>query len=107
MTSIRSAIKAMKPAQPAGIERCPLCGGNAGRFIPEGGHELCKALAARGLPTPSLGEKCQACGGSGNQRRDMPRGVLLPMMPSGREIRLWFPACETCKGTGAVQGGAE
>jgi hypothetical protein len=80
-------------------ERCPLCGGNSGT-IPEAGHHLCQALHARGLPTPSLGERCECCNGTGNERRSLPRGILLPLNPTPKQIRLWFPACKACDGKG-------
>lgn len=82
------------------IDRCPICGGNAGR-IPEGGHYLCQARKRHGQPTPSLGERCTLCGGSGMQRRNL-TGAILPMIPSGESIRRWFPPCEACHGKGYV-----
>lgn len=84
--------------------RCQICGGSAGApRIPAAGHHLCQALQSRGMPTPSLGERCEACGGSGHQRREMPRGIALPMLPTGREINLWFPKCEACGGSGSIK----
>jgi len=79
--------------------RCPICGGNAGQ-VPPGGHYLCQARKRLGQPTPSLGERCPDCKGSGTPRRAMPAGVALPMLPTGNEIRRWFPKCPTCEGKG-------
>ena len=82
------------------IDRCPICGGNAGR-IPEGGHYLCQERAKRGLPTPNLGERCTHCRGTGRISR-VPLHAILPMLPSGREIEMWFPPCPACAGTGYI-----
>jgi hypothetical protein len=88
------------------VDRCPICGGSAGRVIPAEGHHLCQALKRLGMSTPSLGENCGACGGSGVKRRQLPAGILLPTLPTGHEIKLWFPPCEACGGKGSVSAAA-
>lgn len=89
--------------------RCLICGGNAGRFPPEG-HHLCQALKRLGQPTPNLGEQCGDCGGSGTTRNfgpTLPAGVALPMLPTSEEIRLWYPPCPSCKGKGYTAGSTQ
>jgi hypothetical protein len=82
--------------------RCAICGGSAGdprQFANGGAHERCKALAAAGLPTPSLGDRCEACHGHGR----IPRSAVGPMNPTARDLAAWAPACAGCKGTGIAQ----
>ena len=87
------------------VERCQLCGGNAGRLI-DGAHALCAAKAARGLPTPSLGDACVACNGVGRVPRT-PAGpvVFCAAGPAAftRAFDAWAPRCEACGGTGVVE----
>lgn len=82
------------------VDKCPICGGNAGR-IPPGGHYLCQARRRLSLPTPSLGTRCERCRGSGNLKRPMPAGVYLPINPSPKALRLWYPDCPDCGGKGS------
>jgi hypothetical protein len=86
------------------MAKCAICGGTAGRVIPAEGHHLCQARRRRNLPTPSLGIRCEACGGSGHLKRELPAGILLPVNPSAEEIRRWFPECEACQGRGYTGG---
>jgi len=81
------------------MNRCPVCGGNAGQFPPEG-HYLCQELKKRNLPTPNLGERCPDCKGSKVKIHNIPVTVLLPIDPSGDEINHWFPPCSRCGGKG-------
>ena len=80
---------------------CTICGGNAGRLAPEGYHYFCAALQARGLPTPSLGTRCENCNGSGTCGKG---GALLSfdLGPAAiaRSIAAQFPPCPACAGKG-------
>jgi hypothetical protein len=82
---------------------CKLCGGTAGQLNERGEHNLCTARAARGLATPSLGNCCEACHGSGTQGRG---GVMLSFdcgpATIARSIQAQFPPCPNCKGSGRV-----
>lgn len=84
---------------------CVLCGGTAGHLNAEGAHNLCAARKAHGLPTPSLGAKCDTCHGAGTTGRG---GVMLgfDLGPAAiaRSIRAQFPACATCGGSGVIVG---
>ena len=87
-------------------DRCEVCGGNAGR-LSNGRHELCAARQARGLATPSLGDRCAECAGSGHLPRPQ-TGLMLPLDLGPRRIRdaieAWAPTCSACGGTGHVGG---
>ena len=80
---------------------CRLCGGTAGRLNETDAHNLCDALAARGMPTPSLGMRCATCHGSGTTGRG---GVFLSfdLGPAAiaRSIAAQFPPCQSCAGKG-------
>jgi len=82
---------------------CALCGGTAGQLF-DGAHVLCRALADHGVPTPSLGNRCKECNGSGTRGRG---GVMLDfgLGPAAikRSIDAQFPPCATCAGTGKVK----
>ena len=84
--------------------KCCICGGTAGRIIPEEGHYLCQELKKRGLPTPSLGETCPVCNGTGSLGKG---GVPLffDMGPAAirRSIDAQFPPCLKCGGKGYVK----
>jgi len=86
--------------------RCTLCGGNAGQLI-EGAHALCFARAGHGLPTPSLGERCALCHGSGTTGRG---GVMLDLglgpATIARSLAAQFPPCPVCDGRGYSHEGA-
>ncbi len=79
--------------------RCRLCNGNAGSLSPDGAHYLCEALKAQGMPTPSLGDFCNRCNGTGRHGR---RDTVL-YNPRQSEIDAAFPPCGNCGGTGAVK----
>lgn len=83
------------------LPRCRHCGGNAGCFF-DGGHALCNARAKRGGPTPSLGDRCSCCKGTGGH----PRSAVGPINPNQDTIERWCPGCTTCRATGVV-GAAE
>ena len=84
--------------------RCNICGGNVGRLPVEGWHWLCYERRKRGIPTPSLGERCIECRGIGCK----PRSAVGPMLfTSGsspaihaRAIEAWAPKCTRCDGSG-------
>ena len=82
------------------LAQCRLCGGTAGRFI-DGAHALCTALAKEGMPTPSLGDRCPTCRGSGVTGQG---GVMLSfeLGPAAiaKSIAAQFPSCRTCGGSG-------
>lgn len=82
---------------------CSLCYGNAGRLNDKGQHNLCTARAAVGLATPSLGTRCETCGGRGTNGRG---GVFLDFTlgPAtiARSIAAQFPPCPDCGGKGIV-----
>jgi len=79
---------------------CPICGGSAGRFPPEG-HHLCQARRDRGLLTPSLGNRCRGCDGTGfSQAAKLREGIYLPLNPTAAELAARFPKCLRCGGTG-------
>lgn len=84
------------------IDKCKLCGGNAGRLNGEGEHNFCRARKNSGMDTPSLGDKCEECRGQGR----VPKSKNGPMMffdsPYNitKAIEAWAPKCEKCGGTG-------
>jgi len=86
-------------------ETCKYCGGSAGSFNPTGSHYLCEARAASGGPTPSLGNRCPTCNGSG-VRPGFKGGVMLSLDEGpariARSIAAQFPPCQTCSGSGTV-----
>lgn len=83
-------------------EPCNLCGGTAGQLL-DGAHCLCTARAALSQPTPSLGDRCPACNGSGTTGRG---GVFLDFSLGpqriARSIAAQFPPCQQCAGTGTT-----
>ncbi|HEY4395971.1 MAG TPA: hypothetical protein VGP64_18030 [Polyangia bacterium] len=81
--------------------RCGLCGGNAGKLVAGRAHVLCSALAMRGMPTPSLGDACSCCNGTGGH----PRSAVGPVDPNQDQVERWCPGCTTCGATGAVRVG--
>ena len=84
---------------------CRLCGGTAGIILDENdAHNLCKARAALGLPTPCLGHPCPDCKGRG-VKPNSPVGPTLFFEGNSpgsikRAIDAWAPKCATCNGTG-------
>ena len=84
------------------MEHCSLCGGSAGRLL-NGAHCLCAARAAHGQPTPSLGDRCPNCHGSGTLGKG---GVMLDFAHGpaviARSLRAQFPPCQHCAGTGTI-----
>jgi len=77
---------------------CRICGGTAGddRQV---AHSLCMTRVDLGEPTPSLGNACPCCGGSGNH----PNAELASINGGQDAIeRHWAPACRTCSGSGAI-----
>jgi len=89
--------------------RCELCGGNAGQVI-DGAHNLCRARARNGSPTPCLGDRCEKCGGA----KRIPHTPYGPMLSAdlgpariARAIDAWAPECDRCGGTGIEPGTAE
>lgn len=83
-------------------EPCKFCGGTAGRLL-NGAHCLCTARAAAGVATPSLGDRCQTCNGSGATGKG---GVFLDLTlgPAmiARSLTAQFPPCKQCSGTGVI-----
>lgn len=77
---------------------CVHCGGTAGTLV-DGAHALCKVRKEFGLATPSLGDRCQCCSGTGRH----PRGAVGPTNPNQDAIERWAPACVTCAGSGTVR----
>lgn len=86
---------------------CIHCGGTAGSATvpdPERAgaylqmHALCWARHRAGRPTPSLGNQCPCCKGSGCH----PRSPCGPINPNQDAVERWAPACVTCKGSGAI-----
>ena len=84
---------------------CSLCGGTAGRKL-DGAHALCTELAKLGRPTPSLGDRCDACHGSGHK----PLTAAGPMLDFNlgpakiaRAINAWANPCPACHGTGTIK----
>jgi len=79
---------------------CELCGGAAGQLI-DGAHALCRARTNLGLPTPSLGNRCERCAGRGTLGTG---GVMLDLSHGpaviARSIAAQFPPCPTCGGRG-------
>lgn len=78
---------------------CKHCGGTAGTFSPEGSHYLCQERAKHGLATPSLGNRCPTCNGSG-VKPGFKGGVMLgfDLGPAAiaRSIKAQFPPCPDC-----------
>lgn len=85
--------------------KCKICGGDTGGLSPDGAHYLCQERAKRGLPTPCLGMRCAACGGTGVKAGSR-GGVMLSfdLGPAAirRSIEAQFPACGACGGSGRV-----
>ena len=80
------------------MNACRLCGGNAGSLNESGVHYLCAALAAQGLPTPSLGSRCARCNGTGTTAR-----TVAPVIdPSPAALAALFPPCPECNGLGST-----
>lgn len=86
------------------MDRCSLCGGNAGQLNTDGVHNMCAARKAYGLATPNLGERCSTCKGSGTLGCG---GVMLSFDEGptriARSIAAQFPPCSTCKGKGYTE----
>lgn len=87
------------------VTACILCGGNVGGFSPDGAHYRCEALAARGLPTPSLGERCPTCNGAGT----LGKGGVMMFLSWGpalidKSIAAQFPPCPDCNGARVIPG---
>ncbi len=76
---------------------CKLCGGTSGAHF-DGAHALCAARAKHGRPTPTLGDACACCNGSGCH----PRSAVGPINPNQDAIDRWAPACVTCQGSGVM-----
>lgn len=76
---------------------CSVCGGTAGDGR-QAAHALCIVRRDRGMVTPSLGDACPCCKGSGCH----PRSAAGPINPNQDTVERWAPACQTCKGSGAV-----
>ena len=80
---------------------CRHCGGTAGNATVPGepeSHAVCHYKALAGLPTPSLGDICPCCEGSGCH----PRSATGPINPTQDQIERWAPACMKCKGSGSI-----
>ena len=72
--------------------KCRLCGGNAGRLSPDGAHYLCIELHKRGMPTPSLGERCPRCNGVGTAGKGgVPLFLSLGPAAIARSLGAQFP----------------
>lgn len=79
---------------------CKLCGGNAGTLI-EGAHALCSARAHLGLPTPSLGRRCQLCQGRGRTgTAKAAPAVYSNPYELARAVEALWPECKACQGKG-------
>jgi len=85
---------------------CNICGGWARKLPEHGAHNLCLERQKRGLATPSLGDMCDECGGSGH--RGEGGGVMLSfdLGPAviARSIDAQFPVCPKCEGRGFIPG---
>ncbi len=85
------------------VQRCKLCGGSVGCLNERREHNLCRALADLGLPTPSLGDRCPECKGAGTIGEG---GVMLDFALGPATIRksidAQFPPCLKCGGSGKV-----
>ena len=83
---------------------CTLCNGSAGSFNADGDHNLCAVLAKHGMPTPSLGDRCAPCNGSGTTGKGPGPFLDLRMgdRAIARSIAATFPPCEDCRGTGVA-----
>ena len=81
---------------------CTLCQGTAGSLI-DGTHALCAVRAKHGRPTPTLGMRCETCGGNG-VKPGFRGGVFLDLDLGPalirRSIAAQFPPCVDCKGKG-------
>ena len=84
------------------MKYCSICGGSAGQLL-NGAHCLCTARQVHGMATPSLGDKCPRCNGSGTLGRG---GVMLgfDLGPAAiaRSIKAQFPPCQECGGKGNI-----
>ena len=85
-----ASARARVPSLPA----CTVCGQSFGGLI-DGAHAVCRALAARGLPTP-MWRRCDACAGLGH----LPKSQVGPVNPNDAAMRAWAPACVACEGKG-------
>lgn len=79
---------------------CAICGGTAGSFNPAThAHYLCEARKTIGAPTPSLGNRCPSCNGTGI-RAGFKGGVMLSLEEGParikRSIEAQFPPCPDC-----------
>jgi len=89
------------------LESCKHCGGTAGTLF-SGSHAICRRRAKRGKPTPSFGDLCPDCNGTGYASKQRPdwSGVCIPAelgpIATKRAIDALFPRCPTCKGARAV-----
>lgn len=79
---------------------CQICGGNAGRLNTNNAHNLCEARKNAGLATPSLGDRCRQCNGSGI--KPTANGLMLGFDLGPQKIAKAMEAikCETCEGKG-------
>lgn len=87
---------------------CRICGGWARTLPDSGAHNLCIELQKRGLPTPSLGDRCDRCDGSGHLGRKGAGAMLgfdLGPAKISQAIAATFPTCPACRGSGIVKGG--
>ena len=88
--------------------RCSICNGSVGSGSEEhNAHWLCVENQKRGLATPSMGEACPDCSGSGHKcANDKGAGpmLFLDVGPAAikRSIEAVFPPCTSCDGTGSV-----
>ena len=83
-------------------ERCPICGGDAGRFPPEG-HYLCQEMVKLGLPAPPPIKRCVRCNGTGHVGTAKAGPMLfLDLGPAAirRSIEAVYPVCPECNGKG-------
>ena len=88
--------------------KCKICGGTGGSLNDNGEHWLCHYRAKRGVPTPSLGDKCPKCNGAGV----IPRSSQGPCLSADlgprlmeQAIKAWAPDCPVCNGNRVVNAG--
>ncbi len=82
------------------MTNCVICGGWARQLPPHGAHNLCVARRNLGQPTPSLGEKCTTCNGTGHLGTAQSTALLdfrLGPAAISRAIAAVFPTCPDCK----------
>lgn len=85
---------------------CRVCGGEVGTGS-DGVHEVCRALARLGQPTPHRGRMCAMCDGRGHLvRGNGAAGVAIFVDDLGafeRHMDARFPRCTDCGGNGVAR----